>query len=142
MSMSIRDQLSPKMAKLMRRVENPSKILEAAGAAVEGISVRAFRDESLRPVEWEELHAATLANKGDRGNLLIESGALVHSLTHVVGSNQVEIGSDRPYAATHQFGRGPIPARPFIPVLGDELTAIAADEVRSAVEAVIMREVR
>lgn len=30
-------------------------------------------------------------------------------------NSRVVIGSDRPYAATHQLGRDHIPARPFLP---------------------------
>lgn len=142
MSLSIKDQISPRLQRGLKKMKNKRPVLEAAGAAVEGISVRAFRDESLRASEWEPLTEATLAAKGSSGNLLIESGALVHSLRHVVGSNQVEIGSDRPYAAAHQFGYEAIPARPFMPIVGDRLTAEAAAEVRSAVEAVIERSFR
>ena len=136
-TVSIRDALSPAARQLLDRVRDPRKVLEAAGAAVEGISVRAFRDASLRPSEWEPLTQQTLERKGGRGNLLIDTGSMIHGLRHVTSGRQVEIGSDRVYAPTHQFGRDAIPARPFIPVMGSELTPVAQEDVRSAVEAVL-----
>lgn len=142
MSVSIYDLLSPRMRALLRRVRDKRPVLAAAGAAVEGISIRAFRDASLRAAEWEPLTEATQKAKGGKGNLLIDSGAMVHSITHVVGADSVEIGSDRVYAPTHQFGRGAIPARPFIPVVGDQLTPAAQAEVKDAVERVLLAAVR
>lgn len=142
MSISIRDQLSPQMQRLLGRVRDKRPVLAAAGAAVEGISIRAFRDASLRATEWEPLTDATLERKGGKGNLLIDSGAMVHSIKHVVGAGQVEIGSDRVYAPTHQFGRGAIPARPFMPIVGESLTPEAASDVRDAVERVLRSAAR
>ena len=91
-TVSIRDALSPAARRLLDRVRDPRKVLEAAGAAVEGISVRAFRDASLRPSEWEPLTQQTLERKGGRGNLLIDTGSMIHSLRHVTSGRQVEIG--------------------------------------------------
>lgn len=142
MSISIRDQLSPQMRRLLSKVKDKRPVLAAAGAAVEGISIRAFRDASLRATEWEPLTEQTLERKGGKGNLLIDSGAMVHSIKHVVGADSVEIGSDRVYAPTHQFGRDAIPARPFIPVVGDSLTPAAQADVRDAVERVLQAAVR
>ena len=39
------------------------------------------------------------------------------------------VGAGKVYAATHQFGRGDIPARPFLPVVGDQLQPQAEEEV-------------
>ena len=143
MSMAIKDQLSPKMRGLLKKVKDQRPVLETGGAALEGMSIQSFRDASIRPKEWEELAEATLAQKGGKGNLLIASGSLFHSLGHVTRSSEVEIGTDRFYAPFLQEGTGSMPARPFIPVSeGGELTPKAADAVRDAIESELMRGVR
>lgn len=45
---------------------------------------------------------------------LIDTKRLMNSITYKPGRNTVEIGTDVEYAATHQFGRGKIPKRPFL----------------------------
>ena len=48
----------------------------------------------------------------------------------VLDKHSVQVGSALPYAATHQFGRGPIPARPFVGLSTadrQEIQAIIAD---------------
>jgi len=139
MGLSINDQLSPAMRRALAKIKNKRPVLEAAGASVLGISQRSFRDASLRAAEWEPLTEQTLERKDGKGNLLIESGAMWQSLAYVVGSSSVEIGTDREYGPTHQFGRGAIPARPFIPVVGNELSPVAAKDVKGVIEDVIMR---
>jgi phage gpG-like protein len=74
-------------------------------------------------------------------SLLRKSGALVQSIRITqVGTNSVTVGSDRPYAAVHQFGSkkpkgrgGGIPARPFFPVdRQGNFTALAARKIEAA----------
>jgi phage virion morphogenesis protein len=49
------------------------------------------------------------------GHTILElDGFLLDSITSEVSGSDVLIGSNLEYAATHQFGRGPIPARPFL----------------------------
>lgn len=52
----------------------------------------------------------------DPGALLVLSRDLQRGIRAQVIGDELQIGSDRPYAATHQFGRGGIPARPFLGV--------------------------
>jgi phage gpG-like protein len=50
----------------------------------------------------------------------------------------VIIGSDRPYAATQQFGRGGIPARPFLPFYkSGQMTALGRQRVERALAAAL-----
>jgi len=66
--------------------------------------------------------------------ILRESSALFTSLNWQVEGSTLLFGVDRVYAATHQFGRGGIPARPFIGVSAedaDELAEIYLDHLRT-----------
>lgn len=105
-------------------------------------------DPQGRP--WAPLAEKTLlarARRGFRGTrILIVSAMLRNSFTPRIqpDAHRVSIGPGGPaaaYAATHQFGRGRIPARPMLPVgpggppppdLVAELRATVADALRSA----------
>lgn len=63
-----------------------------------------------------------LANAG----ILVESGGLRETLRYYATDSGLEFGSDRPYGATHQFGRSEagIPARPWLGVSRSDETEI------------------
>ena len=67
---------------------------------------------------WEPLAPETLAKKTRTDKILPESGTLADTLNYQLGNNQLMLGSNLDYAATHQFGRDEagIPARPFLGV--------------------------
>jgi phage virion morphogenesis protein len=69
-------------------------------------------DAGGRPQRWAPL-------KHRSGKPLIDTGRLRNSITARSDSDSAEVGTNVIYAATHQFGRGAIPARPFL-VLQDE----------------------
>jgi len=86
--------------------------------------------------KWQPLSPATLKRK--RGNkILIETTNLLNSINWQADIDSVEVGSNRVYAAIHQFGgkagRGrkvTIPARPYLVVQQenlDEITDILGD---------------
>lgn len=109
--------VSRKLRKSARRAEDLSPALREVGE----IALRSIRrnfDEGGRPGRWP---ARATVYKGKRaGNkLLIDTGNLLDSITYAVHSHFVDIGTAVKYAATHQFGRGGIPARPFL-MLQDE----------------------
>lgn len=89
------------------------RALEGIGAEAASLAGRAFRSESLRPEPW----APRKPSKHDDGHpLLIRSGALRQSVGwRLEGAGAVAVGSDREYAAYHQFGTKNMPARPFLP---------------------------
>lgn len=67
----------------------------------------------------------------DAAKLLILTGALQKSITHRATSSQVQVGTNRVYAAIHQFGgragRGKkvdIPARPYLGLSDADRNAI------------------
>jgi len=67
---------------------------------------------------WEPLSPQTLKNKKRQDRVLTETGTLADTLNYQLGNNQLMLGSNLEYAATHQFGREAdgIPARPFLGV--------------------------
>ena len=58
---------------------------------------------------WAALSPAYAALKGGGRNILYASGALMNSLTFEAGANEVSWGSNRIYAAVHQFGATILP---------------------------------
>lgn len=65
---------------------------------------------------WETLAPRTAKRKKYNANkVLTERGFLRRGIHYqVTAPGTVEVGSNLVYAATHQFGRGNIPARPFL----------------------------
>lgn len=59
-----------------------------------------------------------------RAHILVDTGRLRRSIWIKVGKTYVEQGSNLVYAATHQFGRGKIPARPFLVINPDTMEEI------------------
>lgn len=96
LALAARD-LRPAMDEIGRTAVDHAQLRLEAGRAPDGtpwkISLRAAREG---------------------GKTLIDSGHLRASLTHRASRTGVEIGTASIYAATHQFGRGAIPARPFV----------------------------
>lgn len=77
---------------------------------------------------WDPLSPKTLAKKKRQDRVLIETGTLVDTLHYQLGVNQLTLGSNMEYAATHQFGRESdgIPARPFLGIAVFERVEILA----------------
>ena len=92
---------------------------KAVGELVVSSILMNFRDEG-RPAKWQKFSPNTKRKRGEMADakLLVDSGIMRKSLTQSsaiksLGNEGVEVGTNVEYAATHQFGRGPIPARPF-----------------------------
>ncbi|MDO6488238.1 phage virion morphogenesis protein [Colwellia sp. 6_MG-2023] len=77
---------------------------------------------------WDPLSPKTLAKKKRQDRVLTETGTLVDTLHYQLGVNQLTLGSNMEYAATHQFGRESdgIPARPFLGIAVFERVEILA----------------
>lgn len=122
MSLQIHNSISPNLARLIVKVKDRRPVLEAMGQQLVTITKKAFNDASLRASAWpgrasDARHIGYNA-KGQRINkntgkvegkpLLKKTGALWQSIRiTAVAPESVTVGSDRPYAAIHQFG-GPI----------------------------------
>lgn len=64
---------------------------------------------------WQPLSPAYYARKPrNKALILTLDGYLRRSIYALHDDSSVTIGSNMQYAATHQFGKGNIPARPFI----------------------------
>jgi len=95
-----------------------AELLESVGALVESQTRRRIQEEKESPEgeaweAWSERYAATRHG----GNSLLQGeGDLLDSIQYLAGDDEVEVGSNLVYAATHQYGdpgRG-IPARPYL----------------------------
>jgi phage gpG-like protein len=164
MSLQIRDTLSPGIERRVRALADTKPILEAMGLELVSITKRAFSDPSLRPSPWPARkntrlvtdpktgRQRTLNQKTDKQTwaLLRKSGALMHSIRITqITNNSVTVGSDRPYAAVHQFGSakkkgrgGGIPARPFFPYTKSGNSAEMTPLARQKIEAVTIAKLR
>jgi phage virion morphogenesis protein len=112
--------VSRKLKKAARNAEH----MTAAFREVGEIALRSIRknfDASGRPTKWPP-RTTRYRGKRAKNKLLIDTGRLIDSITYRAHSTHVDIGTNVEYAATHQFGRDAIPARPFI-MLQDEDSA-------------------
>ncbi len=105
-----------------------AEVMDAVGQLVEGQTHRRIREEQTTPegapfAEWSPEYAATRKSGQKK---LFSGGDLDDSIQHFLdpAGGQVEIGTNLVYAATHQFGRGGIPARPFLGLSGENLREI------------------
>ncbi len=122
-----------------RRVAVKAMASEATDLVAEGF--RASSAPSGEP--WKPLARARARNrrKGDRGKPLVDTGRLRASVTTRprVSEDGFVITADPVYAATHQYGRGAIPARPFLPLpnLPPAWAERLADAAREAMASLI-----
>lgn len=150
-TLTLKDDISAALQSMADDLQR-ADTMEAVGHALVSLTRRAFDDASLRPATWP---ARGGQDSGGHA-LLKKSGTLQRSIrvtTHT--ANSVSVGSDRVYAAIHQFGgtihakAGPnltfkigdrwiskpsvtIPARPFFPLTSSsgQLTSEAEDTVK------------
>ncbi len=142
-------QVQRALDELINRVEDPSPAMRAIAGVLEEATEEAFRTESdpATGIAWDPLSAVTLAVNPERrgGSILQDSGLLAASIVSDYGRDYAEIGTNRVYAPTHQFGAkqgefgttsrggpipwGDIPARPFLgigPQDEEDILSIAA----------------
>lgn len=101
MSFSVRilkDELTPAAVSLKAGLSNLRPVLEAVGLEMVSITQQSFFDESQRAAPWAPKWGGAPSN-------LVESGTLRRSIRIVnIGGTTVIVGTDRIYAAIHQFG--------------------------------------
>lgn len=145
MQLIIRDQVSAILEEVGAKRKNRA-VSEAMGLAVVGLAIRSFNDPSVRAAPWAPLTEATLAKKIEEGKstAILKRNSILFRSWRVTEATAdfVRIGSDRFYAAFHQWGtkRG-LPARPMLPLLGTpdaaQLTPLAASRMVSAAKAAL-----
>ena len=140
--------------RLLKSGQDSQPLLASVGEIVLNSTRARFADEEDPDGNpWEPLKASTRARKTKNPDrILTASGLLGGSSINIrAGRRQVEIGSSRLYAATHQFGAkkgqfgstqrgapipwGDIPARPFLGLSAqdkEDIEATISDYLLSA----------
>jgi len=95
------DAAIAKLGQAEAALENPLGMYERIGDAMVESTRQRF-DEGVEPdgSPWP----ISLRAQFEGGKTLIDSAALQRSITHIASSDQVEVGTNMEYAATHQFG--------------------------------------
>ena len=116
-------ELQGLLERLSKALENKTPLLRRVANTLQNGTEESF-DKQASPFgeKWKPNAPKTLQKK--RGNkILIQSGLLSQSFTQKVTGSSAQVGTNKSYAAIHQFGgkavRGKkvsIPARPFMPI--------------------------
>ena len=75
---------------------------------------------------WKPWSRRYAARAKPNAKLLERTGKMIDSIAFEVGDDAVTVGANMVYAATHQCGRGNIPARPFLGVSDENVEDIGA----------------
>ena len=141
------EELQGKLERLSKALENKTPLLRRVANTLQNVTEESF-DKQASPFgeKWKDNAPSTKTKK--RGNkVLIKSGLLSQSFTQKVTGSSAQVGTNKEYAAIHQFGgkagRGKkvnIPARPFMPIkqngeipkdLGDRLEREVVDYLKN-----------
>jgi len=127
------DHISPALDRLVSD-ELRRRMVQGMATVVESMAVRAFDEPGLRPQAWPARKKSKATHP-----LLIKSGNLRQGIFSKVEGDHAKIGSPAAYAARHQLGSkdGRIPARPFFPVLEDQLTGNAQEQIKDVVDVLV-----
>jgi len=120
-------RMQARLAAYQGKLKNPKGLARGVGQLVEAQTRRRIQDEKTAPdgTAWEGWSESTKDQRQGNHSLLLFEGRLRDSIAgQAVNGNTVVVGASMIYAAVHQYGYGPIPARPYLG-LSDE----NADEV-------------
>ena len=120
-------QLTQKLKSQAERLRNLQPLWQLVGMYVQRQTIKERFDQEQAPdgTKWKPLSPARVKqrlkrHKAGSMKILQDVGELRRSIQYEAGPNYVRIGSNLKYARTHQFGRGNIPARPFLGVTPNE----------------------
>lgn len=141
-SMSIMDrQIREQLKQIQFRLGHLQPALQVIGESVIASVDKNF-EKSGRPQKWQKLKPATQRQKRG-GSILIGQGyhgGLLGSIHAEAGNNSVMVGTNKKYAAIHQFGgmagrnkTTKIPSRPFLLVQDEDW-----DEIQEELKDYIM----
>ena len=125
-------EINETLDRLIRAAVDLTPAMRKASRVMLEAAEDAFASES-DPVtgnSWPDLLDATKERRAKQGKwpgrILQVQGNLVNSITRDYGADFAEVGSNEPYAATHQFGddRRNIAKRPFLGLSDDDLDEI------------------
>lgn len=131
----------------INRLQQAAADLEPAMRAIAGVledaseTAFAYEVDPATQTHWEGLFTETVAQRqklGYTGLILQRTGHLADSIVSVTGSDFAMVGTNKAYAAAHQFGFEPnnLVARPFLGVgteEEDEILAILVDHLSAAI---------
>lgn len=120
------DQIDERIRKL--EFLDTRDLLEGLGAEIESQTRRRIHDLKTSPdgVDWKPWSGKYSETRHENQSLLISRGDLEDSITHEVSTDELVVGSNLIYAATHQYGdddRG-IPERPYLGLSMDDEIAL------------------
>ena len=126
------NQLKQKLSEIVAAISNMRNLWMSVGSYVQRQIIKERFDKEQTPdgSKWTPLAPATVKKRLKRhksGNMKIlqDTGELRRSIAYEAGDFWVRIGSNLKYARTHQFGRGHIPARPFLGITQAERVHIS-----------------
>lgn len=98
------EELQGKLERLSKALENKTPLLRRIANTLQNVTEESF-DKQASPFgeKWKPNAPKTLQKK--RGNkILIQSGLLSQSFTQKVTGTSAQVGTNKEYAAIHQFG--------------------------------------
>lgn len=139
----------------LRRIEDglrgsaKRELLRTAGYEFWQITRESFgANKENRPVEWSPLsekYKKALRRKSFGTPLvptLLRAGTLMNSIrVRVDNDSYAEVFTTCDYARTHQFGFHGVPARPYFPVINDQLTPYANSRITQKLQNQILKMV-
>ena len=115
------------------KLQNMRNFWKSVGMYVQKQTIRERFDKQQSPEgqKWKPLSPATIKHRMKHHKkgiikILQDTGELRRSIACEADNNSVKVGSKLKYARTHQFGRGNIPARPFLGLTQAEKTYITS----------------
>lgn len=99
-------QLKADLAAMVARCADMTPAMKAVGQLVRTSVVRNFEEEG-RPAKWAPLKPSTIKQRGAKGPILRRkglAGGLAGSINVEAQRDRAVVGTDKPYAAVHQFG--------------------------------------
>ena len=115
------------------KLQNMRQFWSSVGMYVQRQTIRERfnKEQSPEGQKWKPLAESTIRrrkkhHKRGQMKILQDTGELRRSIAYEAGNNSVKVGSILKYARTHQFGRGKIPARPFLGVTESEKNHIVS----------------
>lgn len=124
-SLSFEYETGPAVAFLRRLAEHIDDLSPVLGQMGEYLvdATRDRFDDQAAPdgTPWAPLSEGYARRKKKNADkILVLDGILRNTIAYNVGPHDLEVGTNRIYGATHQFGRDQIPARPFLGVSAED----------------------
>ena len=121
------NRLKQKLQSQANNLLNLQPLWQLVGMYVQKQTIKERFDKEQAPdgTKWKSLSPARVKQRRKRHKtgsmkILQDTGELRRSVQYEAKQTYVRIGSNLIYARTHQFGRGKIPARPFLGVTPNE----------------------